>query len=144
MSFKKRNSEYNNTPPTYHNSVKRMILSFYHNIREELKIILEMMLVLFKDNAQSELSILIENLSDIFDNLNKLIKFIPLKRSWGLEKAYIERNFAMCIKTNECNLKYSIISLIVDNLMDLQGKLHHYFPNIDTKNYDWIRNHSSQ
>ncbi|OAF70102.1 hypothetical protein A3Q56_02132 [Intoshia linei] len=28
MSFKKRNSEYDNTPPTCHNSVKRMILSF--------------------------------------------------------------------------------------------------------------------
>ncbi|OAF69098.1 hypothetical protein A3Q56_03160 [Intoshia linei] len=27
MSFKKRNSEYDNTPPTWYNSVKRMILS---------------------------------------------------------------------------------------------------------------------
>ncbi|OAF72204.1 hypothetical protein A3Q56_00020 [Intoshia linei] len=30
MGFKKRNSEYDNTPPICHNSVKRMILSFYN------------------------------------------------------------------------------------------------------------------
>ena len=48
-------------------------------------------------------------------------------------------NFVMFPKTTECELKCEISSLIVEHLTLIRVKIYHYFPNIDIKDYDWIR-----
>ncbi|OAF64087.1 hypothetical protein A3Q56_08204, partial [Intoshia linei] len=80
----------------------------------------------------------LSDICDHFNRVNAIDKIHSLKKELGVWKR--QGNFAMFIKTNECNLKYSITSLIVDNLTDLKDKLHHYFLNINTKDYNWIRN----
>ena len=51
-----------------------------------------------------------------------------------------ESNLESFPKTAECELKYDISLLIIDHLTMLQKKIIHYFPNLKTQDYDWIRN----
>ena len=51
-----------------------------------------------------------------------------------------EENVQMFSKTDECNFKYDISSLIFDHLTLLEETVHNYFPNIEIKENDWIRN----
>ncbi|OAF67611.1 hypothetical protein A3Q56_04665, partial [Intoshia linei] len=130
-----------------------MLVLFKDNGQSEFSILIENQLWCIK----------LAYLSDIFDHFNRVNasmqekeeniltlvdRIHSLKEKLGSGKGVynksiyiiIERNFAIAIKINECNLKYSITSLIVNHLTDLQGKLHHYFPNINTKDYDWMIN----
>ena len=125
----------------------------------------EMMLKLFEENGQNEFCDIIKNelwctklayLADIFDHLNKINTSMQGKgenmltsvdKICGMrDKIEIwnrkikEGNFDMFPKTAECELKCEISSLIVEHLTLLRVKTDHYFPNIDIKDYDWIRN----
>ena len=51
-----------------------------------------------------------------------------------------ERNFKMFPKLCNRKLKFQISSQIINRITLLGEKLQHYFPNIKSKNYDWIRN----
>lgn len=48
--------------------------------------------------------------------------------------------YEMFSKTNEFEEKGEIRDLIIENLLSLESRLSNYFPNLEVKNYDWIRN----
>ncbi|KAM4808386.1 zinc finger BED domain-containing protein 5-like [Rhinophrynus dorsalis] len=125
----------------------------------------EMMLKLFEENQQHEFCDLIQDklwctklayLADIFEHLNKINtsmqgkgenmltavdKICAMRDKIAIWKRKVkEGNFEMFSKTVDCELKCDISSLIIDHLTLLGEKVHHYFPNVEIKDYDWIRN----
>ncbi|XP_078503253.1 zinc finger BED domain-containing protein 5-like [Lissotriton helveticus] len=125
----------------------------------------EMMLNFFVKNQQQKYCDLIQNklwcaklayLADIFEHLNNIntsmqgkgenILTAVDKMSALRDKIKIwqrkvnEGNFEMFPKTDECQLKDTVSSLIVDHLPVLARQVYDYFPNLEIQDYDWIRN----
>ncbi|KAL4090794.1 hypothetical protein QTP88_025569 [Uroleucon formosanum] len=131
------------------------ILSRFYNLREELLVFLTMEETEFNFLGDEEWWTKLSFLTDLFEHLNKLNSSMQgrdenILTSSDKIMAFIEKLNLWKTKINQDNLIMfprtallvaddNILSLIVESITLLEIKMNKYFPSINIKNYDWVR-----
>lgn len=131
------------------------ILSRFYNLREELLVFLTMEETEFNFLGDEEWWTKLSFLTDLFEHLNKLNSSMQgrdenILSSSDKIMAFIEKLNLWKTKINQGNLIMfprtallvaddNILSLIVESITLLEVKMNKYFPSINIKNYDWVR-----
>jgi hypothetical protein len=131
------------------------ILSRFYNLREELLVFLIMEESEFNFLGDEEWWTKLSFLTDLFEHLNKLNSCMQgrdenILTSSDKIMAFIEKLNLWKTKINQGNLimfprtallvaNDNNLSLIVEFITLLEVKMNKYFPSINIKNYDWVR-----